>query len=166
RLPAWKYSTSDYGAAVYYKTAMGLWTLEGVVGTARFRQALAEYLAQYRFKHPTGADFRTAIERSLGDQSWFFDDYLDGSGLIEYVAAPIETSASGSTVQVRRVGAVRAPVEIRVTLADGSRRIETWDGQTTGTSFTFPADQPVKQVEIDPEWKLKAELERANNNKP
>jgi aminopeptidase N len=163
-LPAWEYSAADYGAAVYSKTAIGLWTLEGVVGTTRFRQAMAEYLAQYRFKHPTGTDFRAALERSLGDQSWFFDDYLGDGGLIDYVIAPIETSASGSVVQVQRVGTVRAPVEVRITLADETRRTETWDAQQSSISFTFPPDQPVQQVEVDPDYKLKAELERTNNS--
>jgi hypothetical protein len=124
---------------------------------------MAEYLAEYRFKHPTGADFRAVLERSLGDQSWFFDDYMNGAGVIAYVADPIETTASGSIVNVRRVGEVRAPVEIRITLADGTQQIETWDGRTKETSYTFPAGNPVTKVEVDPEDKLKAEKDRANN---
>ena len=164
-LPAWRYTNGDYGSAVYGKTALGLWTLEGVVGTAAFRRAMAEYLSEYRFKHPTGADFRRVLERSLGDQGWFFDDYLNGTGVIEYVAAPIETAASGSIVRARRVGDVRAPVEVRVTLADGTQQVKTWDGRTEDFSFTFPADNPVKKVEIDPEDKLKAEHDRLNNTR-
>jgi aminopeptidase N len=164
-LPAWRYTTGDYGSAVYGKTALGLWTLERVVGTAAFRRAMAEYLTEYRFKHPTGADFRRVLERSLGNQSWFFDDYLNGTGVIEYVAAPIETTASGSVVRVHRAGTVRAPVEIRVTLADGTQQVKTWDGRTEDFSFTFPADNLVKKVEIDPEDKLKAEHDRLNNTR-
>jgi aminopeptidase N len=164
-LPAWSYPRMYYGSAVYGKTALGLWSLERVVGTTAFRQAMAEYLAEYRFKHPTGADFRRTLERSLGDQSWFFDDYLNGDGVIAYVAAPIETTASGSVVQVRRAGKVRAPVEIRITLADGAQQIKTWDGRTDETSFTFPASNPVKKVEVDPEDKLKAERDRLNNTR-
>jgi Peptidase family M1 domain len=162
-MPSSRYTTSEYGSAVYSKTALGLWTLESVVGTARFRRAMADYLAQYRFKHPTGADFRRALERSLGDESWFFDDYMNSTGVIEYVAAPIETTAGGSIVHVRRDGAVRAPVETRITLADGTEQIKTWDGQAEETSFTFPASNPVKKVEVDPEDKLKAEKDRLNN---
>jgi hypothetical protein len=124
---------------------------------------MAEYLAEYRFKHPTGADFRAVLERSLGNQSWFFDDYLNGTGVIAYVADPIETTASGSVVHVRRPGEVRVPVEIRVTLADGSQQVKSWDGQTDEVSFTFPAANPVMRVEVDPEDKLKAEKDRLNN---
>jgi aminopeptidase N len=162
-LPAWRYESSDYGSAVYGKTALGLWTLEGVVGTTAFRRAMAAYLAEYRFKHPTGADFRAVLERSLGDQSWFFDDYMNGTGVIEYVAGPIETTATDSIAQVRRTGEVRAPVEVRVTLADGSQDVKSWDGQKAETIFTFPAGNPVTRVEVDPEDKLKAEKDRDNN---
>jgi hypothetical protein len=164
-LPAWQYNSSHYGSAVYGKTALGLWTLERVVGTTAFRKAMAEYLAEYRFKHPTGADFRAVLERSLGDKSWFFDDYMNGDGVIAYVADPIETTTSGSIAHVRRVGEVRAPVEIRVTLADGTQQIESWDGRTKETSFTYPAGNPVTKVEVDPEDKLKAEKDKLNNTK-
>jgi hypothetical protein len=85
--------------------------------------------------------------------------------VIEYVAAPIETTASGSIVRARRVGEVRAPVEIRVTLADGSQEVKSWDGRAEEVSFTFPAGNPVTKVEVDPEDKLKAESERDNNIK-
>jgi hypothetical protein len=161
-LPAWEYSDNDYAVGVYFKPAMGLWTLEGVVGSARFHQAMSSYVADYRFQHPTGAEFRQSLERSLGGQSWFFDDYMVDGEVIEYVAGPIETSARGSTVKVRRVGGVRVPVEILITFADGTTRLETWDGQNA--SFVFPASQPVRQVDVDPEGKLKAEMVRSNNS--
>jgi hypothetical protein len=65
-------------------------------------------------------------------------------------------------VKVRRVGGVRVPVEILITFADGTTRLETWDGQNA--SFVFPASQPVRQVDVDPEGKLKAEMVRSNNS--
>jgi hypothetical protein len=163
-LPAWQYTGGTY-ITVYCKTALGLWTLESVVGTSPFRKAMADYLAQYRFKHPTGADFRASVERSLGgDQRWFFDDYLNGTGVIDYTASPIENTASGSTVRVIRKGAVRAPVEVRVTLASGAQHVETWDGQAQETSLTFPGGDPVASVEVDPAHKLKAELNVLDNS--
>jgi aminopeptidase N len=162
-LPASEYPTG-YGSAVYRKTALGLWTLENIVGTGRFREAMAEYLARYRFKHPTGEDFRASLERSLGELGWFFDDYMDGSGVIDYVAGAIQTTANGSIARVARAGEVRAPVEIRITLADGSQQTKNWDGTTTEASFAFPAANPVEKVEIDPDGKLKAEIETDNNS--
>jgi Peptidase family M1 domain len=160
-LPSWEYDTAArYFPSVYNKTALGLWTLESIVGTERFRHAMADYLARYRFKHPTGADFRASLERSLGgDLRWFFDDYMNGSGVIDYAV----DRNDGRTVMVTRAGTVRAPVEIGATLASGARLLKTWDGQTPSASFAFPAGDPVKKVEIDPEHKLKAEVDRVNN---
>ncbi|HEX9370210.1 MAG TPA: M1 family aminopeptidase, partial [Roseiflexaceae bacterium] len=163
-LPAWQYTRGTY-ITVYCKTALGLWTLESVIGTSSFRKAMADYLAQYRFKHPTGADFRASLERSLGgDLGWFFNDYLNGIGVIDYTAGPIENITNGSTVRVIRKGAVRAPVEVRVTLASGAQHVESWDGLAQETSFTFPGDDAVARVEVDPAHKLKAELNVLDNS--
>jgi hypothetical protein len=163
-LPAWEYSSLTYGT-VYFKAALGLWTLENVVGAERFRQAMAEYLAAYRFKHPTAADFRTSLERSLGgDLHWFFDDYIGGQGTIDYTAGPIENGPGGSTAQVLRKGAVRVPIEIRVTLASGAQQNKTWDGQANSASFMFAPGDAVTRVEVDPDHKLKAELNIVDNS--
>lgn len=160
-LPAWEYSTVAY-ITVYSKTAMGLWTLEGVVGTDRFRHAMADYLAAYRYKHPTGADFRASLERSLGgDLGWFFDDFMNGAGVIDYAAGPIDPG--GGSVRIAREGAVPAPVDVRLTLASGAQHKQIWDGQGESTSFSAPPGDPVVRVEIDPERKLKAELDRLDN---
>jgi len=161
-LLAWEYSGANYGV-VYYKTAMGLWTLERVVGTERFRRAMAAYLAEYRFKHPTAADFRASIERSLGEQHWFFGDFMNSTGAIDYAALPIANTANVGAVDVARRGAVRVPVDVRVTLASGAQQIRTWDGQAEQAHFDFPAGDPVTRVEIDPDRKLVAEIDVTNN---
>lgn len=161
-LAAWEYDSNDY-ITVYCKPAMGLWTLEYVVGTERFRKAMSDYLQQYRFTHPTAADFRASLERSLGPLGWFFDDFLAGQGVIDYAAGPIENTDDSSVVQIVRNGTVRVPVDIQVTLASGSQHIMHWDGQSKNTRFEFPADDPIQSVEIDPQRKLKAELYVLNN---
>jgi hypothetical protein len=163
-LPAWDYSQTEYGAAVYGKPALGLWTLEHVVGTERFRQAMADYLARYRFKHPIAADFRSSIEQSLGgDLRWFFDDYLGSGSVIDYAVDPIVRGGAGDTVTVQRVGQVPAPVDIRITLASGAQQARQWDGRTDRVSYTFPSGDQVSQVVVDPDRKLVAELNRLNN---
>jgi hypothetical protein len=162
-LPSWQYANGAY-VVVYSKTALGLWTLEGVAGTDRFRHAMAGYLAQYRFKHPNGADFRAALERDLGDLGWLFDDYLSSSGVIDYAVAQIEHTNMASTVQVVRKGAVRVPIDILVTFKSGAQQQQTWDGQATSVELKFPISNPVVRAEVDPARKLKAELYRLDNS--
>lgn len=163
-LPAWEYPGFEYGVAVYSKPAIGLFTLEQVVGTERFRQAMATYLRDYRYRHPTGADFRQSLEGALDtDLGWFFDDYIGGSGVINYTIGPLENTPTGSTVTVTRTGEVRVPVEIAVTLASGTRQIRPWDAQAQSTTLTFPPGDPVVATVIDPEYKLAAEIDRLDN---
>lgn len=159
--PAWEYTDTGYGAAVYSKTALALWTLERTVGTQRFRQAMAAYLAQYRFKHPTGDDFRASLKQSLGsDANWFFD-YLDGTGEIDYAVGGIVDNGSGVTIH--RLGEAIVPVDVQVTRASGAQELRRWDGVLTYVRYDFGGNDPVVRVEIDPERKLVAELNVLNN---
>lgn len=152
--PSWRYSSGGYGSLVYAKTALGLWTLERTVGTERFRQAMAAYLSAYRFKHPRAADFRASLEQSLGPQPWFFDQYVTG-GEIDYAVGAL--SPAGEQVTIMRKGSVRIPVEVRLTLADGTNTTNSWDGQSESISYNAPAGGQIVQVEIDPARKLLAE---------
>jgi hypothetical protein len=162
-LPAWQYLNGSYGI-VYSKTALGLWTLEGVAGSDRLRHAMASYLAQYRFKHPNGADFRAALERELGDLGWLFDDYLSGGGAIDYAVAQIENTDLASTARVIRRGAVPAPVDVLVTFRSGAQQQMQWDGRTSSLELKFASANPIVRVELDPHSKLKAELNRLDNS--
>ncbi|HEU5014643.1 MAG TPA: M1 family metallopeptidase [Roseiflexaceae bacterium] len=160
-LPSWKYSGTAYSADVYGKTAVALWTLENIVGTQRFRQAMSNYLTQYRFKHPTGADFRASLKQSLGsDADWFFD-YMDGSGEIDYAVGGIVDNGSG--VIIHRLGEAIVPVEVRVTRASGKQEIRRWDGALTNVRYDFGGSDPVVRVAVDPDHKLVAELDVLNN---
>ncbi len=165
-LPAWAYGEFDYAGIVYNKNPLGLWTLENVVGSQRFRQAMSNYLTDWRFKHPTGADFRASLEQSLAgdDLGWFFDEFIATSGVIDYAVGPIENQATVSNVEIRREGSVRPPVEVRITFADGTQETITWDGQAESTVLTFPEYGAIVRVEIDPERKLMAELDITDNS--
>jgi hypothetical protein len=72
-------------------------------------------------------------------------------------------TAAGNTVQIVRKGGVRVPVDIRITFANGARHLQTWDGRMASLSLSFPANNPIAHVEIDPSRKLKAELNRLDN---
>lgn len=162
-LAAWQYNEGDYGATVYNKTALGLWTLEDVAGSDRFRRSLAAYLEQHRYTHPTGTDFRAALEHSLGRLDWFFNDCVAAGGAIDYAVERIETDAQHSRVALKRIGAVRVPVDVLISFAGGTQRMETWDGQAPATALVYNAADPVVGVAIDPDRKLHAETNVRDN---
>ncbi|HEU5101024.1 MAG TPA: M1 family metallopeptidase [Roseiflexaceae bacterium] len=162
-LPAWRYTDGQY-SVVYAKPALGLWTLEGVIGPERFRQAMAAYLSEYRFKHPSGADFRAVLERELGGLGWLFDDYLSSGGMIDYAVGKLEHSDIASTVLIVRKGVVRVPIEILITFRSGAQQLQTWDGQAPSLELAFAGRNTVVRAEVDPFRKLKAELNRLDNS--
>ncbi|HJZ46371.1 MAG TPA: hypothetical protein VKE41_04370, partial [Roseiflexaceae bacterium] len=116
-----------------------------------------------RLKHPNGADFRASMEQALGDLRWLFDDYLSGSGAIDYAVGQIEHGDTGDTVLVVRKGAVQVPVDILVTFQSGAQQLQTWDGQAANVRLSFAEGNPVVRAEVDPFRKLKAELNRLDN---
>jgi len=161
--PAWTYDDIGYGGAVYSKTAIGLLMLERIVGTERMHAAMASYLEEYRFAHPTAEDFRGVMERELGDLSWLFDGFFGGGTTIDYAIHAITTNANESSVTVLREGTLSVPVDITITLASGTQHQRTWDGSDPSITYSFPASDPIVRAEADPERKLVAELDIADN---
>jgi hypothetical protein len=156
-LPAWEYD-GDYAVGVYNKPAVGLLTLERMVGSERFRAAMSAYLAEWRYRHPTAADFRAVLERELGELDWFFEDYIASEGQIAYVARLDQAVAV-----VERAGAVRAPVEVEVRYSDGERQRFTLTGDDERVELAAPAGKQPVAVVVDPDHKLFAELDRRDN---
>lgn len=156
-LPAAAYD-GEYAIAVYNKPAVGLMTLERTVGTERFRGAMAAYLAEWRYRHPTAADFRAVMERELGDLSWFFDDFIATEGQIGYRALPLDDGSA----TVERTGAVPAPVEVEVRFADGGAQLFQLDGADERVTLDLAGRAPVALI-VDPAGKLYAELDKRDN---
>ena len=158
-LPAWAYTTGDYAIGAYSKPAVGLITLERVVGAERFRGAMAAYLREWRFRHPAAADFRAVLERELGTLDWFFDDFIAGEGQIGYKVL----SVKNGTVTVERTGAVRVPTEVQVRFASGEAQLYQVDGAVAQNTFALPAGKQPVSVVVDPAQKLFAELDLTDN---
>jgi len=59
------------------------------------------------------------------------------------------------------------PVDVRVTLRDGSTINERWDGRDRWQAFTYPnagASQAVDKVEVDPARVLLLDVNYTNNS--
>jgi Peptidase family M1 domain len=67
-----------------------------------------------------------------------------------------------STVSVRRLGAVRMPVEIVVEFADGRLARESWDGRDRWVRFTY-AGPKIRRAIVDPDHKLAIDIDPSNN---
>lgn len=186
--PAHRMLDSDsYNSTTYAKTALTLLTLDRYLGGDRLRTALRDYYRAWRFRHPTGADFRRAIEQSVGEPlEWYFSQTLDGTGQLDYAVARIEgrdvKPVAGrerdagaaeapsppryrTEVIVERRGEVRMPVDIVVTFDDGSETREVWDGQERWRRLDIVSTQRAAYAVVDPDNKLALDVDRLNNSR-
>jgi hypothetical protein len=84
-LPAYLYTGNNYGGIVYSKTALAFNYLQAYVGEEKMDEAMQRYFEEWKFKHPTPADFRKIMEETTGkDLTWFFDDVINTTKKTDY----------------------------------------------------------------------------------
>ena len=170
-----------YGTATYTQTLAVLSTLEKHVGSAKFMAAMKAYANEYAFKHPTGRDLFTVLERELGtDLGWYFGPAFQQVGGLQLkvrtaecspktpprgvmegrkVIGETEAPATGTfvcEVVVQNTGPVHIPVDIELKFADGSTQREHWDDRGSGTwqRYTIERSSKLVEVRIDPDRKV------------
>ena len=161
--PAWQLpDLLTYAATVYSKGSLGLLTLERTLGEERFTTAVRSYAERWRWRHPTTADLRTALEEATGEPlDWFFDAFAHGTEVVDYRVAGV-TGADPRQAAIERVGEAGVPVEIRLTFADGTERRERWAGRT-GRLELDGEGRRIVAVAVDPDERIALELNRLNN---
>jgi YD repeat-containing protein len=188
--PAWEYRDREsYSRAVYTKAALVMKTLGGLLGEERMARALLRaYATSFARRHPRGEDLQQVLEESSGeDLGWFFDQAVRTDATVDWAVGRVRSRAdrppSGLTwdgadwverdhggraadswtteVQVLRRGTLSGPVEVLVTLADGTVERRTWDGRGRWVGWRFAAR--VVSVVVDPDGVWAMETRRRDN---
>jgi hypothetical protein len=91
---AWKFESGGaYGFNSYAKTEIVLRTLEGYLGEQTMARVMRTYHERWRFRHPSSRDFfAVANEVSGQDLSWFFDQAVLGTGILDYAIASVTSN--------------------------------------------------------------------------
>ncbi len=187
---AWKFMEGgSYGANSYAKAELMLRTLKRFMGEELFAKMIKDYSQRHWFKHPHPKDFYAVVsEYAEQDMSWFLDQFVYGSGKLDYAIGSIrsqkERQSRGwfdgeyreraentsnntlyrSEVIVRRLGEVKIPVDLLIVFEDEREVKETWDGMYRWEKFTYTHTSRIKEAIIDPEFKLVLDLNRTNNS--
>jgi hypothetical protein len=69
-----------------------------------------------------------------------------------------------SSVFIRRWGEGIFPIEVRITFKNGEQVLEHWDGKARWTRFNYLKPTKVEKVEVDPEHKLRLDVNYSNNS--
>jgi hypothetical protein len=136
-------------------------------GQARFDTAMQAFFRDWRFKHPSPADFRQSMMAAYDDSlSWFFDGLMAEPGCLDYKLRGFrhEETASGDTMlTVKVINKSNIPGPFLIT-AFKNKEADTswWSRGFTGKGELYFRDNGYESVQIDPPGYM-PELYRQNN---
>ena len=121
----------EYDVVVYDRAAGFFSALHDLMGEARFRAFLRTYYARWARRHVDRWAMQQAAEDVTGAPlDWFFGQWIDSSGTIDYVLDPPSVAAFGTSgasggggwevsVPLQRRGVYRHPMPVGVRTASG-----------------------------------------------
>ena len=159
--PANRYRTNNnLGELAYVKPSIALLALRNLVlGPEVFDKAFSEYTHRWAFKHPTPTDFfRTMEDMSGRDLSWFWREWFfttatidQGIDSVTQVAAT--DGGNDAKVFLKNRGAAVMPVDLKLTLSDGSVQwvklpVEVWYYDQTKFTSEIHTAKPVVKAQL------------------
>ena len=118
-------TNSAYGVASYVNGAVFLEQLRYIIGQEAFECTLHRYYHDWRFKHPNPNDFIRVAEKCSGlELDWYKEYWVYGTDYADYAIADVEDIDSVGTTRIdlERVGRMPMPLEVTVSLKDGSEQ--------------------------------------------
>jgi len=159
------FSSNNYGAIVYKKTAAIFAFLQQYLGTEKYDKAMRQYFQDWKFKHPSPIDLQTSIENSCGeDLSWFFNDWIKTTGNNDWKITGGKKTEDGSRVNLVNSGDLTSPVEV-VAFKEDQEVGRVWvEPSTPGTRVTVEIPGAgITSVVLDPD-RYDLDYDRKNNN--
>lgn len=112
------FTSLNYGAIVYSKTALLFNYLQNYMGESDFDVAMQFYFEQCKMKHPAPEDLRRVLEYfSEKKLDWFFDDLVGTTKKLDYRVVRYSKEPIDGTylVEVQNNGEVKGPVALCAT---------------------------------------------------
>ncbi len=139
QLPAQDFTTFNYAAIVYAKTALTFDYLMAFIGTAKMDEAMQTYFETWKYKHPQPQDLRNILEAVSGkDLSWLFDDMLQTTKKLDYQILRSAEVTDGYHVVVKNTGEIKGPVSLCGVKNNKLRGIVWYDGFWGTELLSFP----------------------------
>ena len=140
--PADVLSGAAYGNNAYGKAALGYLALKDLLGDAAFRKCLHAFMDRWHGKHPDSVGFLQHVQRRVGQNlNWFWSNWFFSNSYIDLALRGVTKTGAGYSATIDNVGGMPAPVDLRVTYADG----------TTETVHQTPAIWQANQTQHDGE---------------
>ncbi len=133
-----QFSSMNYGAIVYKKTANIYNYLAEFMGQDAFDEMMHLYYENWKFKHPQPEDFRLLVENFNGkSMPWLFDGLLGSVDRVDYKICGFSKNNSKTYINVRNVGQINGPVSVSGFMGD-SILTKWYDGFEGRKQLIFP----------------------------
>jgi aminopeptidase N len=142
------------GRNAYEKAALGFLALKELMGEEAFKGALQEYINRWNGKHPLPWDlFNTFNNVSGQSYNWFFNSWFTQPHYIDLTVGEVQKAGNGYAVQVKNVGGMPIPFDVKVDYADGTSEAlhqtpAIWQANPDLATVQIDTAKEVKSVNI------------------
>lgn len=148
----------EYRSLVEYKGAFILRMLRWLIGGENFQKLLTSYIEQFQNKPASTEDFeRLASDIAGGDLTYFFDQWLNSSGVPEFkLDYTVFRTRNGYKIvgQIKQdLDLFKMPVELQVQ-TDGEPEYARVEVAGESSEFDIATERKPRTVVIDPQEKL------------
>ncbi|HEX8945234.1 MAG TPA: M1 family metallopeptidase [Gemmatimonadaceae bacterium] len=143
-----------YNDMIYNRAKLMYGQLRDVMGDSAFREFFHDYYNRWALKHVDERAMRGSAARAYGsDLGWFFDEWVHGTGLMDYSLTTYNVSTDGSTwrttARVLRRGELRHPMPVGV-LTKSGWTIARADAVHDNQDVLITTNEAPLEVELDP----------------
>lgn len=156
------FSSINYSADAYRKTALSFDYLKCYLGDAMFDSCMHAYFNAWKFRHPMPRDLENIFEGVSGkDLDWLFTDLIRSTKKIDYKICAAQHSGDGYSVRVKNAGCISSPVSLSG-MKNGKVLNTTWYDGFKGTQTLSLTCADCDAIKIDGEERI-PEPRRRNN---
>lgn len=175
----------SYSISSYYKGYVFLAQLGYIIGENNLKETIKKYYNDFKFKHPVPNDVIRSAEKISGlELDWYLMDWTQTTNTIDYGISSVEENNNTSIVNLKRIGLMPMPLDIKVEYLDGleewfyiplqmmrgekpsdSARTVLGDWAWAYPLYSFKIERPrseIKSITIDPKERM-ADINRGNN---
>ncbi|MBN2321680.1 MAG: hypothetical protein JXR49_21555 [Acidobacteria bacterium] len=108
-------------------------------------------LDRYRYKYLSFDDFQAVAEEAARQKlDWFFHDWVNTNSVASYAIEDVKQREEIVSVKIRRTGTARFPIEIRLTMEDGTQTTKRILYEPDFQVLNFEDSGEPELIEIDP----------------
>jgi hypothetical protein len=158
--PSWAYAShTQYAENVYMRAKLVLIGIENQVGSRTMQKILRTYFQNYKFKHPSTADFQRVVEQ-VTKTKWhdYFSQYVYDNKMADFSIESIHvrpvtqdgTQMYESVVLVKKNGGSNGEIKVVMKFTDGTKITKLWDGEESHMQYKQLHSAPLEWAVVDP----------------